>query len=97
MNIDPVFVAPLVPVKAITWSTAGSALIVAPICWIESFIAGNDESCGPCTAPEIAPVSSGGKKPFGIFMMSTTLSPIVSARTTSVNAGLSRTLRSVLP
>ena len=32
------------------------------------FIAGKDESCGPRTPPEIAPVSSTGKKPLGILI-----------------------------
>ena len=45
----------------------------------------------PEHAPASAPVSCGGKKPFGMFTMSTTLSAIVSASTASVSAGLAST------
>ena len=48
--MKPVLVAPLPPVNAMTLATAGSFLITPPICWMELFIAGKEESCGPCTA-----------------------------------------------
>ena len=79
--------APLPPVNAITFATAGSFLITSPICRTELSIAGNDASCGPRTLPVIDPVSSTGKKPLGILMITTTLSAIVMNSTTRVSAG----------
>jgi hypothetical protein len=80
-----------VPVNAITLATAGSFLITPTICRIESSIAGNDDSCGPCTAPASAPVSSTGKKPFGISTISTPLSAMVSSSTIRTGIGRAST------
>ena len=62
---------------------------------MELFIAAKDESCGPRTEPESAPVSCCGKNPLGILMMRTTLSAMVMNSTIMVSAGLSRTQVSV--
>ena len=64
-------------------------------CRTELSIAGNDESCGPCTPPTMAPVSCCGKKPLGILKMSTTFNTIVSSNTTSISPELSSTQSSV--
>ena len=72
--MDPVLVAPPPPANAMTSATAGSFLITSTICRMELSIAGNDESCGPCTPPVIAPVSCVGKKPLGILTNNATLS-----------------------
>src|ERR1035437_782590 len=82
MNMEPLLVAPPPPVNAITFSTAGSFLITAPICRMESSIAAKDESGGPRTEPEIDPVSTVGKKPLDILWINTTLSAMVTKRTT---------------
>jgi hypothetical protein len=68
MYTKPVLVAPLPPVKAITFSTPGSLLMMPTICWTAVFITGNDASSGPRTEPVIAPVSCSGKNPLGILM-----------------------------
>ena len=70
---------------------AGSLLMTDTRRWTESFITGNEASCGPCTPPKITPVSCCGKKPLGITTTTTTFSAMTSTSTVSVSTELSST------
>ena len=80
-NIRPEFCAPVPPLKDPTVATAGSARRMAAAWLWSRTISGNEVSSAASVVTVICPMSSSGKKPFGIAMKSQTVTPrVVNAR-----------------
>ena len=71
------------PVEPTTSCTAGSACTIAIICVNFLLISWNEMPWSACRLPIMRPVSSSGKKPFGMIVISHTFSATVPISSSS--------------